>query len=481
MLRLALAGAVLGASMLGAGSAVAAGLYFSERGVRPLGRGGAFTAGADDLGAIWYNPAGVFDAGSEILFDASWLHFESEYTRQALLEQRDPNTGQVVGRYLQTFDPVEGVSPVIPIPTLAASFFYNPDLVLAFGVMAPYAAIAKYPETVDGAPAPQRYSLITLEGSAMAIVGAWAGYRPHPDWRIGGGLEVLVGKFVTTAMASGCVPEKFFCAPEQPEWDVLTELAASPIFAPSGNVGVKWLATNKLRVGAALQLPFFVRAPAQLSTRLPVTPAFEAAVQEGSDATVSFELPWSARVGVEVTPVERLAVELDVTMEGWAMHDALSVHYDDVSLRNIAGFPDPYRFPDQSIERNFENAYSVRVGGEYAIPAGETVLDLRGGASIESSAVPPAELSVLTIDMPKLTLGAGLSLHVGKARFDVVYAHVLAMPVEIDAADARLPILAPVRGNVSTPHYVNGGRYSASGDVLGLGFVWSLDGNKTSR
>ena len=40
----------------------AAGLYFSDRGVRPLGRGGAFVAGADDLGAIWYNPAGIVDA-----------------------------------------------------------------------------------------------------------------------------------------------------------------------------------------------------------------------------------------------------------------------------------------------------------------------------------------------------------------------------------------------------------------------------------
>src|ERR1700691_3535901 len=43
---------------VGAGEARASGLYFSDRGVRPLGRGGAFVAGADDLGAIWYNPAG---------------------------------------------------------------------------------------------------------------------------------------------------------------------------------------------------------------------------------------------------------------------------------------------------------------------------------------------------------------------------------------------------------------------------------------
>src|ERR1700679_2343015 len=62
----------------------AAGLYFSDRGVRPLGRGGAFVAGADDLGAIWYNPAGLADAGTSFLLDASYLHFSSTYTGQAL-------------------------------------------------------------------------------------------------------------------------------------------------------------------------------------------------------------------------------------------------------------------------------------------------------------------------------------------------------------------------------------------------------------
>ena len=53
------------------------GLYFTDRGVRPMGRAGAFVAGADDLGAIWYNPAGIADAGTSILFDASWLQFSS--------------------------------------------------------------------------------------------------------------------------------------------------------------------------------------------------------------------------------------------------------------------------------------------------------------------------------------------------------------------------------------------------------------------
>ena len=54
-------------------TADAAGLFTADRGVRPLGRGGAFVAGADDLGAIWYNPAGLADAGTTLFIDLAWL------------------------------------------------------------------------------------------------------------------------------------------------------------------------------------------------------------------------------------------------------------------------------------------------------------------------------------------------------------------------------------------------------------------------
>jgi len=91
--------------------------------VRPLARGGAFIAGADDLGSIAYNPAGFFDSGAQVLVDASWLHFTSDYTRRSLVRQVDPNTGEPTGtEFLQTYPEVHGTSPILPIPTLAGSF-----------------------------------------------------------------------------------------------------------------------------------------------------------------------------------------------------------------------------------------------------------------------------------------------------------------------------------------------------------------------
>ena len=467
--------AVVTASFLGAAQAEAAGLYFSERGVRPLGRGGAFTAGADDLGAIWYNPAGVYDAGSQFLFDASWLNFTTEYTRRSLIQQRDPNTGQVVSEFEQTFPQVEGSSPIIPIPTLAGSFQVADDWVIAIGVEAPYSAITSFPEEVDGQPAASRYSLITMEGSALAVIGAWVAYRPHEDWRIGMGLQILAGRFVTTTMFGACVPEKFFCAPEQPEWDTLTQLSVGPIVAPSGNIGVKWLPHEQWKVGIAFQAPTVIRAPAEIRVRLPGTPAFETAYIDGTEADVAFELPWSLRWGVQFEPIEDLALEIDGSWEGWSIHDEIGVYPNKVTIHDLPGFPNPYQVPEVTIPRNFQDSLSVRVGGEYEIDLTELALILRGGFSFESSAIPPEYMSVLTIDMPKLTTGLGLGLEVDAWRFDMVFAHVFGLDVSVDPREAKSPQLMPVEANVQNPHVVNGGDYSARANVLGIGLRYAFD------
>ncbi|HHH12055.1 MAG TPA: hypothetical protein ENK23_08305, partial [Sorangium sp.] len=439
----------------------AAGLYFGDRGVRPLARAGAFTAGADDLGAIWYNPAGVFDAGSQLLVDGSWLNFSSDYTRRGIVEQRDPNSGAVVSRFEQTYDTVEGTTPFLPLPTLAGSFRLDKKWVLAIALEAPSAALTSYPKEVNGKPAPSRYSLITLDGSALVVAGVWAAFAPNDQWRFGAGLEVLTGKFVATTMFGTCVPEKFLCATEQPSWDSLTQLSVGPIIAPSGNLGVTYIPLKQLRIGASLQLPFWVRAPATIKARLPAAPIFEKVSQQGQDADASFELPLGLRLGVEYSPIDEVAVELNGSYEAWSMHDSITVTPDKVTLRGLAGFPDPYAIPTQTIVRNFRDTFSLRLGGEGKLALDDSItLRPRLGVSYESSAILPAYLSVMTIDMAKMTAAGGMGVEVGRWRFDATFAHIFGFAVAVPPDEAQVPLLSPVTANVSAPHHVNGGDYA---------------------
>ncbi len=460
-------------------SAVAGGLYFTDRGVRPLGRGGAFIAGADDAGSVAYNPAGLAFTGNQFLFDASWLQYTATYQRRALLRQVDPNTGLPTGQeWEQTFAPVEGTTPVLPIPTIA----YTNNLGMQafnFGLAlsAPYSAITSFPERVKGQPAPQRYSIISLDGSALAIPGVYASWHEKDSpIALGAGIEMLTGFFQTSVVFSACVPERFICAPEQPEYDSFAQLRVGPIFAPSGVIGAIFLPSDALRLGASFHLPFWINAPATESVRLPSAAVFDNASVAGDSANVSFRLPWTARAGIEVRPVEDLRVEAGVGMEAWSLHDEIRVESEDIALENVAGFPPSYTIAPISIERNFQDSYSARLGGELGFDVGSYRLVARSGVMWERSAIPKEYLSATTIDLDKFVVAIGGSLHIGKWRFDGVFARVFARDENVGVREQRIEQLNPVLSNPpSSPNYINAGSYSASANVLGLGLVYQFD------
>jgi len=474
----ALVGAMMVTSIAALSSpAQGAGLYVSERGVRPLGRGGAFVAGADDLSAIVYNPAGLADIGKTFLLDATYIHYASDYTRRTLVRQTDPNTGETISEQIQTMPAVQGSAPFIPIPTLAFSFVPKDKWTVAFGLWAPYAGIATYPDKLaNGQPAPQRYSLLSLEGSALAVAGGYAAYQISPTLRVGAGVEVLAGIFKSTVVFSGCVPDKFFCAPEQPDWDVAAELNVGPIVAPSANAGVIWLPHPKVRVGLSGHLPFWVRSSGTIKTRLPAAAPFATARQEGEDADVAFELPWNLRAGVEARPKENLRLEMALAYDGWDVHDSIRVDPDGVALKNVVGFPETYYIPSVNLPRQFQGAFSVRLGGEYRIPVGKAQLDIRAGAGFETSAVPNDYVSVLTIDSNKITPSLGAGLSIGKIRLDMVLAHAFYFTQDVDPRTAKIGQVSPVVANPSpNPNIINGGTYSVNATMIGLGAMYTFD------
>ncbi len=465
-------------------SAHAAGLFFSDRGVRPLARGGAFVAGADDLGAIYYNPAGIVDARSQVLIDASWLRFSADFTRAARVPQTDPNTGVVGGYATRTYPTSHGTSPILPIPTIAGSYALRDDLVVAAGVYAPYSAITSYPEKVNGAPAASRYGLLSLDGSALSILGAWIAYRPIPEVQIGAGPTVLMGNFQSSVMFGACPPNKLACAGEQPDYDAKGQLNVGTIFAPSATLGVIVTPTKKVRLGLSYQHGYSIDSPAKFQTRLPSAALFDQATVDGESANVKFRLPWIARAGVELRPTDTTRVEVAYVFEKWSAHDKITLTPDDTTLNNVAGFPPTYRLSSFSLERGFKDAWSVRLGGEQAVTIKQYRLDLRAGVSYEKSAIPPENLSVLTVDMNKVTVAVGGGIHIGtRWRFDGLVAVVFPETVNVDPAEARIFKVNPVRANRQTDPSgkplddvaINGGEYRAQALVLGMGLRYQFD------
>jgi long-chain fatty acid transport protein len=449
--------------------AEAAGLYFSDRGVRPMGRAGAYVAGADDLGAIWYNPAGLADAGRMALVDFAWLRFSVEYTRELMVFDSDGAIRKM------TSPTVTGSSPVLPIPTMAISTKLGDKWTIAGGVLAPYVALASYADTVNGKPSPARYTMGSFDGTAMAIPGAWVAYAPSPELRLGLGASALVGVFQTTVTFSASPQDRILGAPEQPDFDAQAQLKVGPIVAPSMNAGVIWVPHKVIRFGVSGQLPSEVSSDATLKVRLPGSAIFDGAAQNGTDAHVRFSFPGIVRAGVEVRPTDDFRIEAAYVRELWSSHDAVHVTPRGISLDGVAGMPPQVKLPPISMPRGFTDAHSFRAGGEHRFHMWDRPFDIRFGASYETSAVPPAYLSLSSLDFDKVTISIGGSIHVGdRWRLDAVYAHLFASSVYVAPEIAKIPRVNPLKGNSPYEEPVNGGQYSASADLIGVGAAYTF-------
>lgn len=432
-----------------------------------MGRAGAFVAGADDLGAVWYNPAGLADAKTSALADFSFLRFGADYTRELRIVDADNTV-----RYIKS-PTVSGDSPVIPFPTLAGSYNFGAknEFTVAGALYAPYAAIATYPETVDGKPSPSRYALGSFDGSALIFTGAYFAYKPIEELRVGVGLGALVGVFQSTVTFSASPPDRLLAAPEQPEFDAASRFRVGPIFAPTGSLGAIWIPSSFVRVGGSFQLPAVVSAQTRFDVRLPSSAVFDGARVVGNSAHVRFKLPSILRAGVELRPVPELRVEAAYVREFWSIHDALELTPEGVEIEGISGLPRRFPLPPIRFERGFQDSNSFRLGGEYSFPVWGYDARLRGGLSYETSAVPPEYLSLLTIDMDKVTLAIGAGVYVGKSkqwRLDLTYAHLFASSVNVSPDRAKIPRVNPIAGN-AVPETVNGGQYAASADLIGVG------------
>jgi len=91
----------------------------------------------------------------------------------------------------------------------------------------------------------------------------------------------------------------------------------------------------------------------------------------------------------------------------------------------------------------------------------------------EKSAIPRPNLTTLTIDLDKVIVGFGGSLHVNKIwRFDALYARVFGFSETVSTTEAAHQPINPVKSNPAEyPVFINGGKYSASADIVGVGMA----------
>jgi long-subunit fatty acid transport protein len=122
-----------------------------------------------------------------------------------------------------------------------------------------------------------------------------------------------------------------------------------------------------------------------------------------------------------------------------------------------------------------KDSNSFRLGGEYRLNVGPVGLIGRLGVAYETSSLPPAYETPLTVDANKVVASAGLGLAIfGKLRLDVMASHAFQSDVNVPSGSAAVPLINPVQGNPTATDTVNGGIYHVNLWVWGAGLEYKL-------
>ena len=465
------------AFLLVAGSSLvkAGGFFLSDRGVRPMGRGFAWVAGANDPQAIWYNPAGLSWSKKQLLMDTSFVFFRASYTRM--------DSG---GNMLS---PVSLNAAPLPLPMLAYSYPVG-DWTLGIGIHAPHGTRMIWPRGVreDGsicdyysssgggcAPAPQRYSLLSLRGTAFAYVTPAVAYRPIAALSFGLGVPIMAGRFVGEVAVNAC--DGFLCThPEDSDWDGIARFDLAPMINPGMNLGMT-LELDIVRVGMSFAWwPRAIRGDVDLQMSLPSASLFNGARVEGRRAEIEVDIPFLFRLGIELRPARHVRVETAVVWERWSMQDRIVIKPHDVWIRNLTTLGE-YQVGPIEIPRNMKDVWSVRLGGSYSFWQERLFVSM--GINFENSSFSDAYLTPLTLDTQKwiTTFGIGVQIKEG-VWLDMSYAHIFLRDRNIEHSQVSAP--NPIRpsrdpnaySNEGGAVHIGNGRYQMEADMVGVGLRW---------
>jgi long-chain fatty acid transport protein len=474
--------AVLACAALLPSAAHAGGLEMPDMGTEALGRGGAFTAKADDPTAVHYNVAGLAQQrGTRLLFNANVSKSSLRFERAGSYPDDPANPATPWGG--KRYPAVDNQGAPLVLPFVAATSDLGLSwMTIALAVHPPPVAAntgKKYPLFVKGSPSPVRYDTVGGTRSVILFYTGALAFHLGDAVDIGVAVHAVQASLETRTvsyldLAKGC---------ENAEYQACDGRAHG--------VSQAWTATGSIgalaRLGADVTAGLHVRGPVLFETsgasETTAPRALGGATSPSTGVQIRTALPLIVRGGIRKafmtaapnTPArvrEVADIELDATYERWA--DAQSpgplARLEKLGTTNDATI---------TIVHNYKDTFSARLGGAYNILAGSVPLTLRAGAFYDGSATESADTRVDADTLAKVAGTLGVAAKLGAFSFNVAYAGVFDVPRNVD--DGRLRPINAARGGTTLGAdgnplpVVNNGAYSGLTHVLSMGVVVELD------
>ena len=459
-------GLVVLAALVAAGipTAWAGGLEVGDTGAEALGRGGAFTAKADNAATINYNPAGFVKLrGHHITLGGNLVLSRHDFTRTGYFT--GGNTSQAA-----PFPMVSSENPMFAAPRhmmLTTDFGYFDRVTVAAGMYVPSAAGGAYPKEVEVGGgkmgAPQRFTAVQTEGLIFFPTLAIA-FRPVHWLDIGLSFQVVVTALKTTnIVTAGSACDQS----EDPACDITIEIDAKDMFTPSGSAGVLIRPSRNVELGAMVRLPS--KAQLEGTANISLGPALKKLqssltkpMVDPLDPTIKLnnDYPWMARAGIRYIfrdgNQEVGDIEADFIYERWSGASERTVEIQGKSLGKAMA--------PTVMDWALKDTYALRLGGAYRLRLSSTVdLVIRAGTFFETATCEVSDTSLSVMGPKRLGLTGGLGLRWGRFRLDTAYAHLFFPDREVNRSTVRVQDFGGDEGPV-----VGNGLYSASVDMFSM-------------
>ena len=455
---------VIASLLAGASTAWAGGLEVGDTGAEALGRGGAFSAKADNGATINYNPAGFVKLrGHHVTVGGNMVLSRHDFTRTGYFSNGPTSKAM-------PYPMVSSENPMFAAPRhmmVTTDFGYFNRVTFAAGMYVPSAAGGAYPKQVDVGGvkmgAPQRFTAVQTEGLIFYPTAAIA-FRPVHWLDIGLSFQAVVTSIKTTnIVTAGSACD----VAEDPACDITIEIDAKDVFTPSGSAGVLVRPSRHVELGAMVRLPSranlegkanITLGPAlkklQGSLTKPMVDPLDPAIRLNND------YPWMVRAGIRYIfrdgDEEVGDIEADFIYEGWSAASKRSIEIQGNSL----GKP----MEPTKMDWGLKDTYALRLGGAYKLRITSSLsLVLRAGTFFETATTEVSDTSLSVLGPRRLGITGGIGLRWGRFTLDGAYAHIFLPDREVNRSTVRVQDFGGDEGPV-----VGNGYYSASVDMFAV-------------
>ena len=375
-------GAVVTAGLF-AGTSFGAGYQlYTEGSAEVLGQAGAISGRTNLTSLAWYNPSAL--AGTErpqIMVGSAFVSIDTDYKSGI-----DPAFDASMSDEWRAIPHLYYVLPL------------EDNLTTMISINAPYGLITEWPDSW-GPPHP------TLPGNppAGSLLATYSELRsiyitPSIAYRVADRFAISAGVNVVDAEA---------------ELQRTGVTLKGDDMSYGGTVSAHYQALDDWAIGARYQS----------KVKLEFEGAINAALPAGADLT----LPSSVNIGIANTSIDNLSLGLDLVWTEWSTYDQLVVVAPPA--------------PTEVVPKNWDDVWSVRVGGEYAL--GESWA-LRAGYVWDESPVPNTTRAPELPGADRQMVMAGIGWKGENLGIDLAYSYLWADKVDMGT------IYAPLVGEFET-------------------------------